>query len=109
MNARRLIRSSHRIGLEELPYSSPNRRDEGSSIMALTGRGRPRASPSLDHLVGAGEEGRGEGEAEGPDGLQVDRQSRLIDGLDREIAGESAGENAGNVTRRARPAGGPAA
>ncbi|MDP8919170.1 MAG: hypothetical protein M3O00_09825 [Pseudomonadota bacterium] len=32
MNARRLIRSSHRIGLEELPYSSPNRRDEDVSI-----------------------------------------------------------------------------
>jgi hypothetical protein len=55
MNARRLIRSSHRIGLEELPYSSPNRRDEGSSIMAAYEKGPPR-EPSLDHLVGAGEE-----------------------------------------------------
>jgi hypothetical protein len=32
MNARRLIRPFHRIGLEELPYSSPNRCDEDVSI-----------------------------------------------------------------------------
>jgi hypothetical protein len=57
--------------LEDLPYSSLNRRDENRSVMALTGMGlpSPRANPSLDHLVGAGEERRWYVDAYGAGGL----------------------------------------
>src|SRR5688572_7601333 len=48
------------IGLEDLLYPDPNTCDEDVSINGSTGR--PLASPSLDHLVGAGEERRWDGE-----------------------------------------------
>ena len=61
------------------------------------------AAASFDHLVSAGEEGWWDREAESLGCLQVDRQRRLIDGLDGKIAGKAADEKPGDVARKAKP------
>ena len=64
-----LIRSPRRIRSGQ-PYPSPNQCDEGGSVIKFLGRGSPR-EPSFDHLVGAGEEGGRDREAQRLGSLQV--------------------------------------
>src|SRR6516164_1435395 len=58
---------------------------------------RGPSTPSLDHLVGAGEQRRGHIDAEHPGRWQVDHQIELSGQLDRQIAGLLALEDAAGI------------
>ena len=101
------LRSTHFGGYDigtQLDIDVPTIRRFGaarSTRPAATGQEQPFAEPLFDHPVGAQQDRRRNGEAEGVGGLQVDDKLELRGLLDGEVGGLGALENLVYVGRGA--------
>src|SRR6266700_7303274 len=79
-----------------LPLSRRQRNFNGRHAISQSCQER-----SFDHLIGAGDEGRGDVEADRGRGFEIDDQLEFGGQLDRQIGRPGAVEDAVDVTRRA--------